>query len=196
VPTIERVCVYCASAPGHDPAIQAAAASFARLLVNEGLRLVYGGAAVGLMGLVADTVIEAGGKVTGVIPRHLFPREIPHRGLTELVEVESMHERKTKMFELSDAFVALPGGFGTLEELAEITTWAQLGIHQKPIGVLNVRGYYDSLLAFLDRGVREGLLHPDNRALLVDRDEPAALLQALRTYVPKPRPQWMALEQA
>jgi uncharacterized protein (TIGR00730 family) len=195
VSTIERVCVYCASAPGHDPVIQAAAVSFGRLLVAEGLGLVYGGAAVGLMGLVADTVIEAGGRVTGVIPRRLFPREIPHRGLTELVEVDSMHERKTRMFELADAFVALPGGFGTLEELAEVTTWAQLGIHQKPIGVLNVRGYYDSLLAFLDRGVREGLLRPDNRALLVDRDEPAALLQALRTYVPKPTPQWIALEQ-
>ena len=195
MPTIERVCVYCASAPGHDPVIQATTRALGQLLVAEGLGLVYGGGRAGLMGLVADPVMEAGGKVTGVIPRRLFPREIPHRGLTELVEVDSMHERKTKMFELADAFIALPGGFGTLEELAEVTTWAQLGIHQKPIGVLNVSGYYDSLLAFLDRGVREGLLRPDNRALLVDRDEPAALLEALRTYVPKPRPQWIELEQ-
>jgi uncharacterized protein (TIGR00730 family) len=195
VSEIKRVCVYCASAPGHDPAIQAATRTLGQLLAAGGMGLVYGGGTVGLMGLVADTVMAAGGTVTGVIPKGLFPREIPHRGLTELIEVGSMHERKTKMFELSDAFVALPGGFGTLEELAEVTTWAQLGIHQKPIGVLNVAGYYDSLLAFLDRGVREGLLRADNRALLVDRDEPAALLQALRAYVPKPRPQWIELEQ-
>jgi uncharacterized protein (TIGR00730 family) len=195
VSEIKRVCVYCASSPGHDPAIQAAARTLGQLLVAEGLGLVYGGGTVGLMGLVADTVMTGGGTVTGVIPKGLFPREIPHRGLTELVEVSSMHERKTKMFELADAFVALPGGFGTLEELAEVTTWAQLGIHQKPIGVLNVRGYYDSLLAFLDRGVSEGLLRPDNRALLVDREEPAALLLALRNYVPKPRPQWLELGQ-
>jgi uncharacterized protein (TIGR00730 family) len=193
VPNIERVCVYCASSPGHDPAIQAATRALGQLLAAEGLGLVYGGGSGGLMGLVADAVMQAGGTVTGVIPRGLFPREIPHRGLTELVEVDSMHQRKTKMFELADAFVALPGGFGTLEELAEVTTWAQLGIHQKPIGVLNVSGYYDSLLAFLDRGVREGLLRADNRALLVERDEPAALLQALRAYVPKPRPQWLEL---
>jgi uncharacterized protein (TIGR00730 family) len=193
VPTIERVCVYCASSPGHDPAIQAATRALGRLLAAEGLGLVYGGGRAGLMGLVADTVLEAGGTVIGVIPKRLFPREIPHRGLTELIEVESMHARKTTMFERSDAFVALPGGFGTLEELFEVTTWAQLGIHQKPIGLLNVGGYYDSLLAFLDRAVSEGLLRPDNRALLVDRDEPAALLQALRAYVPKPRPQWLEL---
>lgn len=195
MPTIERVCVYCASAPGHDPVIQAAARALGQLLVTEGLGLVYGGGSVGLMGLVANTVMEAGGRVTGVIPRRMFPVEIAHRGLTELIEVESMHQRKTKMFELADAFIALPGGFGTLEELSEIVTWAQLGIHKKPIGVLNVAGYYDSLLAFLDRGVREGLLRPDNRALLVDRDEPAALLEALRAYVPKPTPRWIELEQ-
>lgn len=193
MPTIQRVCVYCASAPGHDPAIQAATRALGRLLAAEGLGLVYGGGRAGLMGLVADTVLEAGGTVTGVIPKRLFPREIPHRGLTELVEVESMHARKTKMFELSDAFVALPGGFGTLEEIFEVTTWAQLGIHQKPIGLLDVGGYYGSLLAFLDRAVHEGLLRADNRALLVDRDEPAALLAALRAYVPKPRPQWLEL---
>jgi uncharacterized protein (TIGR00730 family) len=195
VPNIERVCVYCASAPGHDPEIAAATRAFGRLLVAEGLGLVYGGGAVGLMGLLADTVMEAGGTVTGVIPRRLFPREIAHRGITELHEVDSMHARKTKMFELADAFVALPGGFGTLEELAEVTTWAQLGIHRKPIGVLNVGGYYDSLLAFLDRGVREGLLQAENRALVVDRAEPGALLEALRAYVPKPRPRWIELEQ-
>jgi uncharacterized protein (TIGR00730 family) len=196
VPNIERVCVYCASSPGSDPAIHAATRALGRLLVAEGLELVYGGGKAGLMGVVADAVMEAGGKVTGVIPRRLFPREIAHRGITELIEVESMHARKTRMFELADAFIALPGGFGTLEELFEVTTWAQLGIHQKPIGVLNLGGYYDALLRFLDRAVQEGLLRPDNRAIVVDRDEPAALLEALRAYVPKPTPKWIELDEA
>lgn len=192
---IKRVCVYCASSPGTNPAIQQATVALGRLLAAEGLGLVYGGGSVGLMGLVATTVMEAGGTVVGVIPRRLFPKEIAHRGLTELIEVGSMHERKTTMFELSDAFVALPGGFGTLEEVAEVTTWAQLGIHQKPIGLLNVAGYYDPLLAWLERGVSEGLLRPENRSLLVDRAEPAALLQALRDYVPKAVPKWLDLSQ-
>ncbi len=196
MPNIERVCVYCASSPGSDPAIHAATRALGRLLVAEGLGLVYGGGKAGLMGVVADAVMEAGGKVTGVIPRRLFPREIAHRGITELIEVESMHARKTRMFELADAFIALPGGFGTLEELFEVTTWAQLGIHQKPIGVLNLGGYYDALLRFLDRAVQEGLLRPDNRAIVVDRDEPAALLEALRAYVPKPTPKWIELDEA
>lgn len=196
MPNIERVCVYCASSPGSDPAIHAATRALGRLLVAEGLELVYGGGKAGLMGVVADAVMEAGGKVTGVIPRRLFPREIAHRGITELIEVESMHARKTRMFELADAFIALPGGFGTLEELFEVTTWAQLGIHQKPIGVLNLGGYYDALLRFLDRAVQEGLLRPDNRAIVVDRDEPAALLEALRAYVPKPTPKWIELDEA
>lgn len=192
---IKRVCVYCASSLGNDPAIEAAARAVGELLAAEGLGLVYGGGSVGLMGLVANTVMAAGGHVTGVIPKRLFPREIPHRGLTELIEVGSMHERKTEMFELADAFIALPGGFGTLEELAEVTTWAQLGIHRKPIGVLNVSGYYDALLTFLDQGVLKGLLRADNRALIVDREEPAGLLEALRAYVPKSRSQWLDLEE-
>jgi uncharacterized protein (TIGR00730 family) len=195
VAKLERVCVYCASSLGTEPATEAATRALGRLLAAEGLGLVYGGGSVGLMGLVADTVLDAGGTVTGVIPKRLFPREIPHRGLTELIEVESMHARKTTMFERADAFIALPGGFGTFEELFEVTTWAQLGIHQKPIGVLNVSGYYDLLLAFLDRAVRDGLLRPDNRAILVDHDDPAALLEALRAYVPKPTPKWLALDQ-
>jgi uncharacterized protein (TIGR00730 family) len=195
VTEIKRVCVYCASSPGTNAAIEAATRRVGQLLAAEGLGLVYGGGSVGLMGLVADTVMAAGGTVVGVIPTRLFPKEIAHPGLTELIEVSSMHERKTRMFELADAFIALPGGFGTLEELAEVTTWAQLGIHQKPIGVLNVGGYYDPLLAWLERGVADGLLRPENRSLLVDRDDPAALLQALRDYVPKPVPQWLELEQ-
>ncbi|WP_407674739.1 TIGR00730 family Rossman fold protein [Paraliomyxa miuraensis] len=195
MPTIERICVYCASSPGTNPTIRSAARALGELLAAEGLGLVYGGSSVGLMGLIADAVMAAGGTAVGVIPTRLFSTEIPHRGLTELVPVGSMHERKTKMFELADAFIAMPGGFGTLEELAEVTTWAQLGIHQKPIGLLNVAGYYDPLLAWLDHAVAEGLLRGENRSLLVHHDEPAALLQALRSYVPKVRPKWIELEQ-
>lgn len=192
---LRRICVYCASSPGHNPAITAATRALGQLLVAEDIELVYGGGSVGLMGLVADTVMEGGGRVRGVIPSRLFPKEIAHPGLTELHEVESMHERKTRMFELSDAFIALPGGFGTLEEVAEVTTWAQLGIHQKPIGLLNVDGYYDALLAFLQRGVEERLLREGSRALLLDANEPAALLAALRAYEAPPRPRWLGLEQ-
>lgn len=193
---IQRICVYCASSPGTNAAITAATRELGRQLVEAGIELVYGGGTVGLMGLLADTVMQGGGAVTGVIPTRLFPREIPHRGLTTLVEVGSMHERKTRMFELSDAFIALPGGFGTLEEVAEVTTWAQLGIHDKPIGLLNVDGYYDPLLAWLDRAVRDGLLKPDNRALLLDANDPAAMLAALRAYAPGPHGRrWLDLDE-
>ncbi len=192
-----RVCVYCASSPGTNPAITAAAVSLAELLADEGIELVYGGGTVGIMGLIADTVMRRGGAVRGVIPTQLFPREIAHRGLTELIEVSSMHERKTTMFELSDAFIALPGGFGTLEEVAEVTTWAQLGIHEKPIGLLNVDGYYDGLLAWLDRAVSDQLLRAVNRALLLDAPEPAAMLGALRAYQPGPsKKTWLNLKES
>ena len=193
---IQRLCVYCASSPGTNATITAAARELGELLAAEGIELVYGGGTVGLMGLVADTVMSGGGAVTGVIPTRLFPREIPHRGVSRLIEVDSMHERKTTMFELSDAFIALPGGFGTLEEVAEVTTWAQLGIHEKPSGLLNVDGYYDPLLAWLDRAVRDGLLRPRNRTLLLDATEPAAMLAALRSYAPKTHDhKWLELEQ-
>ena len=178
--TIQRVCVYCASSPGHNEAITAAARQLGELLAAEGLELVYGGGTVGLMGLIADTVMAKGGAVTGVIPTKLFSREIPHRGLSQLIEVESMHERKTAMFEHADAFIALPGGFGTLEELAEVTTWAQIGMHQKPIGLLNIDGYYDHLLAWFDRAVSEDLLRAHNRAHRLAATDPVSMLQALR----------------
>lgn len=193
--TIERLCVYCASSPGDNATITATARALGQLLVDEGIELVYGGGTVGLMGLIADTVMDGGGAVTGVIPTALFPREIPHRGLSRLVEVGSMHERKTTMFELSDAFIALPGGFGTLEEVAEVTTWAQLGIHEKPIGLLNVDGYYDALLAWLDRAVRDRLLRPDNRGLLLHASEPAAMLEALRGYSRPHGRKWIELDE-
>ncbi len=190
---VRRLCVFCGSSKGTDAAIVRATAALGRLLVSEGIELVYGGGAVGLMGLAADTVLQAGGRVTGVIPRALFKREVAHPGCTELLEVASMHERKALMYERSDAFVALPGGFGTLEELAEILTWSQLGLQPKPIGVLNVGGFFDPLLAQLDRMVDLGFLRPSNRALLVDRDDPDSLLDALRRYDVSAEAKWIGL---
>ena len=195
MPEIARLCVFCGSSPGTNPAITAATEALGSLLVHEGIELVYGGGSVGLMGLLADTVLAGGGRVTGVIPVGLFTREVGHPGITELVEVASMHERKATMYERSDAFVALPGGLGTLEELAEITTWGQLGLHRKPVGVLNVDRFYDPLLALLDRAVADRLLKTTNRALLVDRTTPGELLQALRHYDVRLEPKWIDLDQ-
>ena len=194
MPPISRLCVFCGSSSGSNPAIVGATVELGRLLAAEGIGLVYGGGSVGLMGLLADTVLDAGGTVVGVIPVGLFTREVGHPGLTELIEVGSMHERKARMYELSDAFCALPGGLGTLEELAEITTWGQLGLHAKPIGVLDVDGFYDPLLAFLDRAVADGLLKPKNRALLVDAAAPGLLLDALRRYDVPFEPKWLELD--
>lgn len=176
---IKSLCVYCGSSTGSNPKFVEATVALGELLAEQGIELIYGGGAVGLMGLIADTVMEAGGKVTGIIPTGLFPREVAHAGLTELVEVTTMHERKAMMFERSDAFIALPGGFGTLEELTEVLTWAQIGIHAKPIGVLNVDGYYDHLLAFLARAIDDGLLRRENRSFLLDHDDPAGLVNDL-----------------
>ena len=195
MPGITRLCVFCGSSPGSNPAITAATVELGSLLAEEGIELVYGGGSVGLMGLLADTVLAAGGRVTGVIPVGLFTREVGHPGLTELVEVDSMHERKATMYQRSDAFCALPGGLGTLEELAEITTWGQLGLHRKPIGVLNVDSFYDPLLALLDRAVDDRLLKSKNRALLVDRATAGELLDALRSYDVTLEPKWIELDQ-
>jgi uncharacterized protein (TIGR00730 family) len=174
-----RICVFCGSNRGNHPAYLEQATVFGRLLATRDIGLVYGGAHVGLMGALADAALAAGGEVIGVIPQALMDREIAHRGLTELRVVTSMHERKAQMAELSDAFVALPGGIGTLEELFEVWTWNQLGIHAKPCGVLNVRRFYDPLSAFLDHVVSEGFLKPENRGALRVEEEPEALLAAL-----------------
>jgi uncharacterized protein (TIGR00730 family) len=186
---LTRVCVFCASSPGSDPAITEATVELGRLLAERDLELVYGGGAVGLMGLVADTVLEAGGRVTGVIPKNLFTREVGHRELTVLEEVDSMHVRKARMYELADAFIALPGGYGTLEELAETLTWNQIGLLKKPVGVLDVGGFWQPLLQLLDSMVDKTILKPANRDVLLAEDSPAALLDALAvqdlTYVPK-----------
>lgn len=187
--------MYCASSTGSNPDVIDATTKFGALLARENIELVYGGGAVGLMGLIADTVLNAGGRVTGIIPTALFPREVGHAGVSELVEVESMHQRKMEMFERSDAFVALPGGFGTLEELAEVTTWAQIGVHGKPIGILNVDGFWDPLLALFDRAVSDGLLKPGNRRLIIDRADPDEMLAALRSFEPHREPKWLDLDQ-
>jgi uncharacterized protein (TIGR00730 family) len=187
----QRVCVFCASSPGNDPELTAATVALGRLLAARGHELVYGGGAVGLMGVVADTVMEAGGRVTGVIPSKLFSREVGHVGLTELIEVETMHERKALMYEMSDAFIALPGGFGTMEELAETLTWSQIGLHAKPIGVLDVGGFWDPLLELLDGAVERELLKKTNRDLLVSASDPATLLDALAAYEPVREPKWI-----
>ena len=190
---MNAVCVYCGSSFGAKPAYAEATKQLAIALAERNLRVVYGGASAGLMGLLADTVLEHGGEVEGVIPRVLVDREVAHRRLTELHVVESMHERKAKMAELSDGFVALPGGIGTLEELIEVYTWSQLGIHHKPCGVLNVRGYYDHLAAFLDHAVDEGFLRPQHRAVLTVASEPASLLDQMGAYEPPTVGKWTEL---
>lgn len=194
MPDLTSLCVFCGSSTGTNRAITRATVELGRLLAARDVELVYGGGAVGLMGLLADTVLGAGGRAVGVIPSRLFSREVGHTGLTELVEVGSMHERKALMYERADGFCALPGGLGTFEELTEITTWAQLGLHAKPVGVLNVDGFYDHLLALLDRSVADGLLKPANRALIVAHHEPAGLLEALAGYDVPVEPKWIGLD--
>ncbi len=174
-----NICVYCGSSPGRGPGYSAVAQRFGRALVARGFGLIYGGGRVGLMGVIADAVLEAGGTVVGVIPQALAALEVAHRGLTELIVTESMHARKMAMAERADAFVALPGGIGTLEELFEVWTWTQLGFHDKPCGLLNVDGYFDHLVQFLDHAVREQYLKREHRGILVVENEPEALLDAL-----------------
>jgi uncharacterized protein (TIGR00730 family) len=191
---VRRVCVYAGSNPGADPAYAEAARAFAGVLAARGIGLVYGGGHVGLMGVLADTALAAGGEVIGVMPQGLVDREIAHTGLTELRVVGSMHERKALMAELADAFVAVPGGIGTLEELIEVYTWSQLGLHAKACGVLNVQGYYDHLAAFLDHAVEEEFLRPQHRAVLTVAEEPAELLDRLAAYEPPTVGKWVELD--
>jgi hypothetical protein len=171
-----RLCVFCGASPGRDPAYAALARAVGHGLAERGIGLVYGGGRVGLMGAVADAALEAGGEVIGVIPSRLVDRELAHRGVTDLRVVDTLHDRKATMAELSDGFVALPGGFGTLEELTEVVSWAQLDLHAKPIGLLGPAGYWDGLLAWLDRVVAEGFIAPRHRALVAVDPDLAALL--------------------
>lgn len=188
---LNKLCIFCGSSSGNSPAYQDAAEALAETLAESGIGLVYGGAQVGLMGSMADACLKRGVAVIGVIPGALFPREIPHPGLTELHVVDSMHERKQMMYELSDAFVALPGGIGTLEELFEILTWGQLGLHAKPCGLLNVEGYFDKMLEFLDGAVERDFLKPKHRALLQADANPAVLMEKLKNYRPPEGTKWI-----
>jgi len=187
---MKRVCVFCGSSIGSRPVYREAAQALGAALARRNLGLVYGGGKVGLMGVVADAALAAGGEVIGVIPDFLEAKEVGHRGLTELRVVGSMHERKAMMAALSDGFIALPGGYGTLEEFGEILTWAQLDLHHKPIGLLDVAGYYDPLLRLFDHAVAEGFLSPALRALVLEESDPARLLDALAAHEPRAVAKW------
>ena len=188
---IKRICVYCGSSPGKNPAYSLAATSLATVLCERDIGLVYGGAAVGVMGTIANAVLEAGGEAIGVIPKSLAVKEVAHDNLTELHVVASMHERKAMMAEFADGFIALPGGWGTLEEIFEILTWAQLGFHDKPCGLLNVEGYYDGLIGFLDNAFEQQFVQELCRPMLMKATEPSTLLDQFAEYhAPKVR-KWM-----
>ncbi len=188
---IKKICVYCGSSPGKNPAYSLAAAHLAKEMFKRGIGLVYGGAAVGVMGAVANAVLEAGGEAIGVIPKSLAVKEVAHDNLSELHVVASMHERKAMMAELADGFIALPGGWGTLEEIFEILTWAQLGFHKKPCGLLNIEGYYDDLIGFLENSFEQEFVNPLFRPLLMMDKEPCSLLNQFASYqAPKVR-KWM-----
>lgn len=189
---MKNICVYCGSSSGRLPAYAEGARALARALVARDWGLVYGGASIGLMGLVADTVLLLGGRVVGVIPEALARKEVAHAGLTQLHVTQSMHERKTLMAELSDGFIAMPGGIGTFEEIFEIWTWAQLGIHAKPCGLLNVAGYYDALTTFLDHATHEQFMKPPHRSLLIVEPEPVALLDRFDRFEPPQIQKWLA----
>ena len=195
-PRIHRICVFCGSQPGHDPDYAAAAGDLGRLLAGRGIAVVYGGGHVGLMGLLAEAALRAGGQVIGVIPEGLKRRELAYDNLTELIVTRTMHERKQRMADLADGFLALPGGFGTFEEFCEIVTWAQLGLHQKPCGLLNVKGYYDPMLSMFDHGVREGFVRPAHRALVLAGDEAEGLLAAMQAWVPPALEKWLTPDTA
>ena len=188
--TLNRICVFCGSQPGDKPGYVEGARRLGALLAGQGIGVVYGGSTLGLMGALADAALAGGGKVTGIIPTGLVQRELAHRGVPDLIVVGSMHERKTQMADLSDGFIALPGGLGTLEECFEILTWAQLGIHEKPCGLLNLDGYFDQLIGFLDHAVEQRFLLPQYRSLLLVEQDPDALLTRMRNYEPPAVEKW------
>jgi len=188
---IKRVCVYCGSSSGNNPAYSLAAKHLANAMCERGIGLVYGGAAVGIMGAVADAVLAGGGEAIGIIPKSLAVKEVAHEKLSQLHVVASMHERKAMMAELSDGFVALPGGWGTLEEIFEILTWAQLGFHEKPCALLNIEGYYDNLIRFMENSFEQGFVNELCRPMLIKSNDPGALLDGFATYsAPRVR-KWM-----
>jgi uncharacterized protein (TIGR00730 family) len=178
------VCVYCGSSPGNESIYTESAAALGRLLAKRGTDIVYGGSSWGMMGAVANAALEAGGRVIGILPRGLASKEKAHPHLTEMHLVDSMHQRKALMERMSDGFIALPGGLGTLEELCEVTTWAQLGIHQKPIGLCNISGYFDGFLGFLDHAVATGYLSSDHRRLILTEEAPDDLVESMERFQP------------
>lgn len=196
---MKRICVFCGSNAGHNPLYRAEAEKLGRLLAERDIELVYGAGNIGLMGAVADACLAAGGKVIGVIPEALVGKEVAgrpvdHRALTRIEIVDSMHTRKARMAELADGFIALPGGFGTFEEFCEILTWGQLGFHVKPMGLLNVNGFYDPLLALFDHAVGEGFLRPQNRAMALVETDSERLLAAMQSYHAEPVSKWLKEE--
>jgi uncharacterized protein (TIGR00730 family) len=188
---MRAVCVFCGSREGARPSYVEAARCIGKILARRGLGVIYGGGRVGLMGAVADAALEEGGEVVGVIPEALLAKEIAHEGLTKLHVVGSMHERKRLMTDLSDGFVTLPGGYGTFEEFLEVLSWAQLGIHAKPCGLLDVDGYYEPLAALFDEAVEEGFVHPDHRSLVLMERDPELLLDAMERYTPPGTKKWV-----
>lgn len=188
---MNAVCVFCGANTGYADVYRAAAARLGTEIASRGLGLVYGGGRVGLMGVLADAALAHGGTVTGIIPEVLAEREIAHGGLSELILTSTMHERKFLMAARADGFIALPGGFGTLEEFCEILTWGQLGIHRKPIGLLNVDGFYDPLIAYFDHAVTQGFVRPVHRSLILQANDPAVLLDAFAAYAPPELPLWV-----
>ncbi len=193
---LRRICVFCGSKTGNADHYRAHADQLGRLLVEAGCGLVYGGGSVGLMGVIADSVLAAGGQVVGVIPEALATKELLHTGVSEMRVVRSMHERKATMAELADAFIAMPGGLGTFEEFFEAVTWAQLGFHRKNIGLLNTDGFFDPLLTLIDHSIGEGFIKPAYRDLIVVNDEPASLLESLEGHQPPEVRRWMGPELA
>ena len=190
-----QICVFCGSQTGGRQEYRDQAAELGRLFVEQGHTLVFGGGRVGLMGVVADAVLQGGGEVLGVIPHQLATKELLHTGVTQMYRVDSMHERKATMEQLSDAFIALPGGFGTLEELLEIITWGQLGIHRKNVGILNTAGYFDGLLNLIDHAIAEKFIRPEHRELLVAADTPAQLLSRLDRHEPPMTRKWFRADE-
>jgi len=193
---LSQIVVFCASSPGHGQAFIESAKKVGEVFVEKQITLIYGGGRVGLMGAVADSVMNNGGRVVGVIPQFLNSKEIGHNEITQLIEVDTMHERKAKMNELCDGVIALPGGFGTMEELFEMTTWAQLGLHKKPIGILNVDGFYDHLISFIQNMVDTGLLKQENQKMILHSDNIYDLLEQMDAYEAPPVPKWLNLEKS
>lgn len=193
---MKRVCVFAGSNPGTDPAYKEGAVQLGRELAQQGLELVYGGSNIGLMGATANQALEQGGIAIGVMPTGLFRGEVVHQGLTHLYEVKDMHERKAKMGDLSDAFIALPGGYGTLEEIFEVVSWGQLGIHHKPVGLLNIMGFYNPLMEMIDKAVEGGFIPKTHKELVICESNPAVLIEKLRSYTPPAKVnKWSELEE-